>query len=145
MTVYLDVVFIENLIINYIILFTTGIVNKNRIQHRRLLVASGFGAGYVIVTYIYFKGLQNSIIAKLLFSICMIMIAFNTKKIKKAIKELLVFYLTTFAFGGITFFLLYTLKSNGVILNNGIWIGINILKITIIARNSRFYNHIFII
>ena len=51
MTIYIDVVLIENLIMNYIILFATAIVLKLKIKHIRLILASLIGAVYSILSY----------------------------------------------------------------------------------------------
>ena len=40
MTVYLDIIFIENLIINYIILYATGIISKSKIKQTRLIMSN---------------------------------------------------------------------------------------------------------
>ena len=44
MTIYIDVVLIENLFMNYIILFATGIILKIKMKQIRLLLASFLGA-----------------------------------------------------------------------------------------------------
>ena len=51
MTIYIDIVLIENLIMNYIILFTTAVVLKIKVNHIRLILASLLGAGYSIIAY----------------------------------------------------------------------------------------------
>ena len=52
MTIYIDVVLIENLIMNYIILLATGVILKTKIKHIRLVGASLIGAIYSILTYV---------------------------------------------------------------------------------------------
>ncbi len=133
MTVYLDVVFIENLVINYIILLATGLINRIKIRNSRLILASILGAIYSVFTYLTFEKIQNSISIKIIFSITIIYIAFKPNKVKKLFKQLLIFYLTTFAFGGVTFFLLYIVKPNGIFFMNGVWIGTYPIKIAIIG------------
>ena len=44
MTVYVDVVFFENIFMNYIILFATAIINKVEIKLIRSLVSSMLGS-----------------------------------------------------------------------------------------------------
>lgn len=122
MTVYLDIVFLENLAINYIILIATGLVNKIKIKHYRVFLASILGAAYAIFTYITIERIRNSIGIKILLSIAIIYIAFKPNSIKKLFKQLLIFYLTTFAFGGVTFFLLYVVKPDGIFFKDGVWI-----------------------
>ena len=51
MTIYIDVVLIENLIMNFIILLATGLILKEKIKNVRLLLASFLGAIYSVVSY----------------------------------------------------------------------------------------------
>ena len=51
MTIYIDIVIIENLIMNYIILLATGMVLKIEIKHMRLILASLVGAIYTVLVY----------------------------------------------------------------------------------------------
>ena len=52
MIVYIDIIIIENLVMNYIILYATGIISKNKIYYFRILIASLIGAIYSISQYI---------------------------------------------------------------------------------------------
>lgn len=48
MTIYLDVVFIENLLMNAIILYATGIVTKTKNKIIKIIISSGVGSAYAI-------------------------------------------------------------------------------------------------
>ena len=52
MTVYLDVVFMENVLMNYIIIFATGVVIKAECKKWRILAGSLVGAVYTVVMYL---------------------------------------------------------------------------------------------
>ena len=52
MTIYIDIVLIENLVMNFIILLATGIILKEKIKVIRLFFASMLGAIYSIISYI---------------------------------------------------------------------------------------------
>lgn len=54
MTIYLDVVFIENICMNMIILYATGIVTKSKCKFFKILLSSMIGAMYAI-RYIFNK------------------------------------------------------------------------------------------
>ncbi|MCI8519108.1 MAG: hypothetical protein HFJ51_03230 [Clostridia bacterium] len=54
MTIYLDVVFLENICMNGIILYATGIVTKTKCKLFRVLLSSICGALYAI-RYIFNK------------------------------------------------------------------------------------------
>ena len=52
MTIYIDIIIVEKLIMNYIILYATGLISKSKISHFRIFLASTIGAIYVITEYI---------------------------------------------------------------------------------------------
>ena len=137
MTMYIDIVIIENLIMNYIILYATGIVTKVKMKKIRVLISSLIGAIFVAIQYvtnlkIYSNSLckkKNSfIIEKTILSILMIFIAFNPQKIKQLGKQLILFYLTTFTFGGVATYLIYVIKPQDIIIKNGMFVGTYVLK-----------------
>ncbi|MCI8655136.1 MAG: sigma-E processing peptidase SpoIIGA, partial [Clostridia bacterium] len=69
MTIYLDIVIIENLIMNYIILYATSIIAKKKVRHIRIFISSIIGTIYVIVLYVTKLPIYSNIISKLLLSI----------------------------------------------------------------------------
>ena len=131
MTIYVDVVFIENLLINYIILCATAIIAKNKIHFLKFLLASSFGSLYAILNYIINLSNLENFFLKLFISSFMILISFDNKKIKVFFKNLIMFYLTSFTFGGAAFMLLFFVSPESVIYENGRFIGTYPLKITI--------------
>ena len=96
MTIYIDVVLIENLLMNYIILFATGTVLKIKIKYIRILLASLVGAIYTIIAYILALKIYSNIFLKFVLSLIIIYIAFNPKSVKKLFKFTLIFYLTSY-------------------------------------------------
>ena len=100
MTIYIDIVIIENLIMNYIILCATGIVSKNKIRHLRLIMASLLGAIYSVVAYMKILEIYSNIVLKILLSVIIVYIAYNPQTVKKLWKTLVMFYLVSFVFGG---------------------------------------------
>lgn len=133
MKIYIDIVLIENILMNYIILYTTGFIIKEEMKFIRLLLSSTVGSIYAIAAYLKIIPMYSNIIIKIILSSIMIFIAFNPKNIKKMFKELIVFYLASFAIGGCAFALLYLISPERVIYNNGVMVGMYPLKVTIIA------------
>ncbi len=133
MTVYVDVVLLENLCMNYIILFGTGYIIKLKIKHWRILVSSSIGAVYAILAYMGIFPLYANIVVKIILSLCMVYIAFNPKNIKAIIKELIVFYLVSFALGGCAFALLYIVRPQDIFMKDGVYIGTYPLKIALLG------------
>ena len=89
MTVYVDVVFMENLFMNYIILFATAVINKVDIKLIRILLSSILGSIYAVVSYTDILSNSTGIIIKILLSIAMIYIAFKPEGVKKIYKAII--------------------------------------------------------
>jgi len=116
MTIYLDIIFLENIFMDTIILFATGIIIKSKIKIIRFLISAAIGSIYAIFSYISTLAVFSNVILKIVLSIAMIYIAFNPQNIKSCLKQLIIFYLTSFTFGGVAFALLYFIKPEGIIL-----------------------------
>ena len=138
MTIYIDVVLIENLIMNTIILIATGVVLKEKIQILRILLASLIGAIYSVIAYLSILEIYSSIIMKIILSLIIIYIAFNPQTIKKMWKDILLFYLTSFVFGGAAFALIYIVKPQDILMKNGLFLGTYPLKTIILGAIIAF-------
>ncbi len=133
MTIYLDIVFLENTLMNYIILYATGFVQKRKMKNVKLIVSSVLGALYAIVSYLNIIPIYSALFMKILLSIIMIYIAFNNENIKQALKNLLLFYLASFVIGGCALALLYLISPQSVYFQNGVLVGTYPMKITLVA------------
>lgn len=138
MTIYIDIVLIENLLMNYIILFATGVILKIPIKHVRLILASFVGAIYTIIAYISGLKIYSNFFLKFILSVIIIYIAFNPNQLKKLLKYTLIFYLTSFVFGGAAFALIYIVKPQEILENNGLVLNSNSLKVIFISAIIAF-------
>ena len=138
MTIYIDVVLLENLIMNYIILFTTGLVIKIKTKHIRLILASLLGAIYSVVAYAGILKAYSSMILKIILSIIIVFIAYNPQSVKQLCKTLLLFYLTSFVFGGAAFALIYIIRPQDIIMKNGLFLGTYPLKTVMLGAIIAF-------
>ena len=138
MTIYVDVVLMENLIMNYIILLATGLILKIKIKHIRLILGSLLGAIYTIVAYTGFLKIYSNFILKIILSLIIVYIAYNPQTVKTLSKELLFFYLTSFVFGGAAFALIYIVKPQDILMKNGLFLGTYPLKTVILAAIVAF-------
>ena len=138
MTIYIDVVLLENLIMNYIILLATGMAIKVKLNHIRLILGSFIGAVYTIMTYIVTIKIYSNIFFKLLLSIVIIYIAFNPQNVKNMWKQLIVFYLISFVFGGAAFALIYIVKPQDILMKNGLFLGTYPLKTVMLSAVVAF-------
>ncbi len=138
MTIYVDVVLIENVLMNYIILFATSVVLKLKIKQTRLIIASILGAIYTIIAYISDLQIYSNIFLKLILSLVIIYIAFNPKRLKQLTKYVFIFYLTSFVFGGAAFAIIYIVKPQEILKNNGLILNTNSLKVIFISAIVAF-------
>ena len=133
MTLYIDLVLLENIIMNYIIILATGMVCRVDIKFIKIFIGSFLGAVYAIFVYVIKIAIYINPIVKLLISISMIYISFKPRNIKVLLKQLLIFYLTSFCFGGTAYYLLHNIKSDRIKMVNGILIGTYPIKIAILG------------
>ena len=77
MTIYLDVVLLENLCMNYIILFATGYLLKKKMNHIRLILSALLGGIYSILSYMQILEIYSHFLFKVMLSIVMVYIAYN--------------------------------------------------------------------
>jgi len=105
--VYADVIFIENLIMNAIILLCTAKLIKRRYSWLQLIISAGIGAIYAVLSYFpQFKYLFD-VFMKVIFSFLMVIIAFTPSSLKDFVRLTGVFYIVSFVFGGASFGLFY--------------------------------------
>lgn len=140
MTIYLDIILCENLLMNYIILFATYVIIKPKVKHPqiRIILSSLIGSVYAVIVYLNILSIYSNIFAKIILSIIMVYVAFNPKNAKVLLKQILIFYLVSFIFGGCTFALIYFIKPENVKMKNGVFVGVYPLKVGLIAGAIAF-------
>lgn len=139
MTLYIDLILLENIVMNYIILLATGMIYKTNIKYIRIFIASILGAIYAIVMYLLNLNIYHNQITKILVSICMVYIAFNACNLKVILKQIVLFYLTSFCFGGAAYYLLYCVNPNLIKTMNGVLVGTYPIKIAILGGILGFF------
>lgn len=118
--IYIDIVFLENIVINYLILLVTAKFSKNRSSSIRLFLGSSVGAAYVVLMLLLpDMKIYTTVLAKVLLSITIVAVAFHSEKIAAFLKILAVFYASTFIFAGAGFALLY-FNQSGQVIRNGV-------------------------
>ncbi|MBR3132615.1 MAG: sigma-E processing peptidase SpoIIGA [Clostridia bacterium] len=117
MVIYIDIVFLENLVINYFLLELTGFFLKVKNKFWRNIVASSVGGVFAIFSLIIAIGFFGSIIYRIILSFIIIVIAFGREKL---VKKIIFFYLVSFILGGICFTVLFLNKFDGIYISNGI-------------------------
>lgn len=133
MTVYVDVVLLENISMNYIILLATSLIGNKKINFLKVFMASFIGGMYSILNYIIDISLMANIMFKIFISVIMVQITFQNRKFKSFFKQLMLFYLVSLTFGGAAFMLLFFINPSGIIFENGHLVGTYPIKIAILG------------
>jgi len=120
LTIYADQMFLENFIMNFLILYMTALLSKVEYKWYRIVIASAVGAVYVICSYIFYFYDFHQILWKVLLSIGIVVIACEFKRFVDFVRTLFCFYAITFFIGGVSFGLsffldIYIIQENGMI------------------------------
>lgn len=115
MTYYIEYIFLENFAIDFILVYVTGSLLKQKFKIRRLLVASIIGAAYVLIIAIFNQRFLSTTIVKLCVSILMITVAYNPKRISDYIRLTLCFYIISFLIVGMLIATNYFFSEKGTV------------------------------
>ncbi|MBR2902284.1 MAG: sigma-E processing peptidase SpoIIGA [Clostridia bacterium] len=101
MYVYADLLFIENAVINYLILFIGAKVAGVQYRHIFMIISAAIGGVYSVISIVYFSiPLWFSVPAKLCMSIAMVTIAYAPENLRVCIRGIIAFYICSFVFAG---------------------------------------------
>ena len=122
LTVYADVLFALNFVINMILLSITAHLSKIRACAMRKSISSAIGAAYAVIMFVPQFACTDSLILKFILSSVMISVAFGVKNIKLYFKLLSVFYMVTLMSGGCSLAFAYfsSEQSSPFVVNNGV-------------------------
>ncbi len=121
--VYIDVLFITNLLINIILLYVTGKLSVIRINKIRIFLSAALGSIYSVFMFFPNLSVFYSKAAKILSAFALVALSYNIKGVRLYIKTLGIFYIVTLCFGGGVFALFYLTgigSRMGAIIKNGI-------------------------
>ena len=123
MKIYVDVLVLENVVINYLILLLTAKFAKNKTSHLKLFLASLVGALYVVLLLLFPNmKVYYSTTAKIALSMLIVAIAFSPSKLVPFIKALVTFYVSTFIFAGAAFAFFYFNQTGGFVKNGMVYV-----------------------
>lgn len=117
MVVYVDVIFLTNLLMDGAVLATTAWARKRRVAWWRVALASLLGACYVFILFVPELHFLFTFAVKSIFSVFMIMTAFGFASLQNLVRDLGMFYFVNFAFAGGMFGLRYFLLSSSDVMN----------------------------
>ncbi len=131
MEIYLDIVILENIVINYLILTVTARFSKNKASNLRLLLGSVLGTAYLVLMILLpDMKVYTTVFSKVLLSIGMVAATFSFGRLKIFLKTLALFYATTFLFAGAGFALMFFKKDWGIMRNGVIMSPASLLDTT---------------
>lgn len=107
MIVYLDVIFVLNFIIDFLLLYLTARFAGSNVIVPRLLAGSIIGALYTVLLFFPPLSFLYTFVIKLLFSVVMIMVTFGFRRWLYLLRHLALFYFVSFIAGGGMFALHY--------------------------------------
>ncbi|RCX22836.1 stage II sporulation protein GA (sporulation sigma-E factor processing peptidase) [Fontibacillus phaseoli] len=120
MVVYLDLIFLMNLLIDGSLLAVTAWMRKRKVVVWRLVLSAAVGASYVVMMFLPELTFLFTFLVKFLFSVVMLWIAFGFGSLQNYLRNLGAFYIVNFAAAGGILGIHYLLQNSGE-LWNGIW------------------------
>lgn len=123
MEIYLDILVLENLVINYLILSVTAKFSRLRVSTLRLFAGAIVGALYVVFIILQ-PGIKiyYTTLAKILLSIFIVAITYSPRKVLSFIKTLVMFYISTFIFAGAALAFLFFNQQGGFVRNGIVYV-----------------------
>lgn len=141
MTVYLDVIFVENLIMNFVIVLSEATVLGSLNCFLRKIIASLILCIFYIVTLFYPVIANFQVFAGVLA----VWIAFNSHSIKSILKQTVLFYFISFVFGGLSFAMVNFFNSGKVTILDGVLVGnFSVFKVFLCGILGAFMVSIFL-
>lgn len=137
--VYADVILLENLIMNYLILWSTARLARYRYSKVKILIASLLGSIYAVLYYFPEYRYLYSFFMKILFSIFIVTIAYTPAYFHLLLKLIGIFYILSFVFGGAAFGLFYFINGLDLTRNGISFIGDFPVKILVVAVIAAYF------
>lgn len=119
--IYVDVLFIINFVIDYILLSITSFFAKKSPSVFRMCLSSSAGALFSAAAFFMPQNSFFSLFMSILVAFLMIFIAFGIKRATLLIKDTAIFYLVCICTSGIGFSVVFSGKMSQTAVNNGIF------------------------
>lgn len=137
--VYGDVILLENLVMNYLILWSTARLARYKHSRMKLFIASLLGSVYAVISYFPEYSYFYSVFMKILFSILIVTMAYTPEHIHILLKLTGIFYIVSFIFGGAAFGLFYFVNGLELTRNGVSFIGDFPVKILVVAVIAAYF------
>jgi len=120
LTIYVDVLFVLNFFITYLLLLLTKSLIKFTSKTGRQLIGALIGGVYSLVILAPDLNFLVSLFGKLLASVLIVVASFDIKRLTVFFKTLVCFYFSNMLFLGIILALWLWIKPKGIVVSNGI-------------------------
>lgn len=117
--VYIDVLFLVNFLINYLMLFATGKLNGAFVSRPKLLLSAASGALYCCVVFFVELSGVVAVVMKIAAGAAMVMLSFEWRK--KFLRLFLSFCGVSFAFGGCVLAACFVTRGGILDMRNGVY------------------------
>ena len=118
MVIYVDVLFVVNFFITYLLLLLTKLLVKENTKTIRLLSASFIGGIYSLVILLDELHFMITAMGKILVSFLIVFIAFGFKRLSVFFKRLCIFYVSNMILLGVILAFWLIFKPRGVVIRN---------------------------
>ncbi|MCF6137021.1 sigma-E processing peptidase SpoIIGA [Pseudalkalibacillus berkeleyi] len=116
MTIYLDVIWLLNFSIDFMLLWLTSVILKRKITFVRLMIGAFFGSLYVLMLFLESSLVYHPIV-KFIYSVFIIYCTFGYKRFGSFVQGLFMFYFASFITGGGIFGIHFFLQTEAEIMN----------------------------
>ncbi|MDD2189927.1 MAG: sigma-E processing peptidase SpoIIGA [Eubacteriales bacterium] len=123
MEIYAEYLFLENAVTGGLILLLTGKIAGVTCKKGVLLIGSTLCGLYSFILFWDSPYPVAALLSKLFFSVILIFVVFRPGKVRRLARITLIFYLISFAMGGITIGSMYFFGVKGISNNNSIYLG----------------------
>lgn len=110
LVLYLDVIWLLNLLVDSILLVMTAVFLKRHLIWWRIFLGGFIGSVIVLLSFTSYAHISGHPLMKLFFSMIMVLAAFGFKRFRFFLGNLLMLYFSTFLTGGILIGVHYFLK-----------------------------------
>jgi stage II sporulation protein GA (sporulation sigma-E factor processing peptidase) len=125
MVIYAEYLFLENALTGALIIFLTGKVAGIQCKKLLLIIGSTLCGLYSFILFWDSMHPVAAFLSKLCFSVIVILVVFRPLKPRKFARITMIFYLISFAMGGITIGSMYFLGIAGLTHNSALYLGIS--------------------
>lgn len=120
MVIYVDVLFVVNFFITYLLLLLTKLIAKENPKTIRLLIGAFIGGAYSLVILLDELNFLLTALGKILVSIVIVLSVFGFKRITVMLKNLVIFYISNMLLLGVILAVWLIFKPDGIAIHNDV-------------------------